>query len=364
MVFSAHEDDLGRVDLIAIGVDVVKMRTGDMGKVFQFVTDQAGLFLRFSDGTFFEGLTEFHRTAGISPVMIIRALLKKQLVFLVDDQDPCTRHDQRLMAKFFSKIHDIAHDDSPIYVLIFDSSIISLLFKIHIKFKNMEYNSRMKKILVVEDEPDIRELLCTYLRNEGYDIAWAEDGVAAIALFAKDRFDLVLLDIMIPKIDGYGVCEVIKKQSDVPVLMLSALGDENSLIKGYDSLADDYVTKPFSMPVLLRKISAILRRENASSEKSDGQIISCGELTLLPDKMEVRVGEKKVEVTSREFDILLTLAKHPGRVYTREMLLELLWDFDSIVDERIVDSHIKNIRHKLGGDYIETVRGRGYKIDK
>jgi two-component system response regulator VanR len=115
---------------------------------------------------------------------------------------------------------------------------------------------------------------------------------------------------------------------------------------------------------IFRRHCAILRRENASSEKSDGQIISCGELTLLPDKMEVRVGEKRVEVTSREFDILLTLAKHPGRVYTREMLLELLWDFDSIVDERIVDSHIKNIRHKLGGDYIETVRGRGYKIDK
>lgn len=221
----------------------------------------------------------------------------------------------------------------------------------------------MKRILVVEDEPDIRELLSSYLKNEGYDVVCAEDGVAALALFAEQKFDLVTLDILIPKIDGYSVCEVIKKQSDVPVLMLSALGDEKSLIKGYDSLADDYVTKPFSMPVLLRKISAILRQKHSSpDESSSSSIVSCGALTLLPDRMEVQVSGKKVDVTSREFDILLTLAKHPGRIYTREMLLDMLWDYHSLVDERIVDSHIKNLRHKLGGDFIETVRGRGYRI--
>ena len=233
---------------------------------------------------------------------------------------------------------------------------------LHIKSTKLFYNENMKKILVVEDEPDIRELLVNYLGNEGYDVVAAGDGVEAIARFSEDT-DLVILDIMIPKIDGYGVCEVIKKQSDVPVLMLSALGDEKDLIRGYDAMADDYMTKPFSMPVLLRKVSAILRRKDVSSDaKSTCPSVSCGDLTLIPDRMEVLVKGQKVEVTSREFDLLLTMAKHPGRVYTRETLLDMLWDYNSFVDERIVDTHIKNLRHKLGGDYIETVRGRGYRI--
>ena len=221
----------------------------------------------------------------------------------------------------------------------------------------------MKKILVVEDEPDIRELLGNYLKNEGYAVVSAEDGVEAISVFSKEKPDLIILDIMIPKIDGYGVCEVIKKQADVPVLMLSALGEEKDLLKGYDSMADDYMTKPFSMPVLLRKVSAILRRRDGSSDaESTSPAVICGDLTLIPERMEVLVKGEKVEVTSREFDLLLTMAKHPGRIYTRETLLDMLWDYNSFVDERIVDSHIKNLRHKLGGDYIETVRGRGYRI--
>ena len=230
----------------------------------------------------------------------------------------------------------------------------------------MFYNESMKKILVVEDEPDIRELLGNYLRNEGYDVAAAEDGVTAIALFAKDKYDLVILDIMIPKIDGYGVCEVIKKQSDVPVIFLSALGDEKSLLKGYDVMADDYVTKPFSMPVFLRKVRAVLRREGASDTAKALSLMVYGDITVNADTMEVTAKGQKVELTSREFDILSLLLRHPGRVFTREMLLDMLWDYSSFVDERIVDSHIKNLRHKLGeaGNVIETVRGRGYKVAK
>ena len=213
----------------------------------------------------------------------------------------------------------------------------------------------MKKILVVEDEPDIRELLASYLRNEGYDVAAAEDGVAALSCFSEDKFDLVIT----MEISRFA------RNTDVPVLMLSALGEEKDLIRGYDSLADDYMTKPFSMLVLLRKVSAILRRNDApSDEEKSASSVVCGELTLIPDRMEVLVSGKSVEVTSREFDILLTLAKHPGRIFTRELLLDMLWDYNSFVDERIVDSHIKNLRHKLGGDYIETVRGRGYRIGR
>ena len=221
----------------------------------------------------------------------------------------------------------------------------------------------MKRLLVVEDEPEIRELLNNFLTHEGFEVSFAQDGVEAISLFAKSQFDLVLLDIMIPKIDGFGVCEVIKKQSDVPVMFLSALNDDKSQIKGYDLMADDYVTKPFSMPILIRKINVLLRRNESAGLRKDS-ILVCGDILINSDTMEVTVKGVPVELTSREFDLLHTLAKNPGRVYSREMLLDLLWDYDSLVDERIVDSHIKNLRHKLGGDYIETVRGRGYKIDR
>lgn len=220
-----------------------------------------------------------------------------------------------------------------------------------------------KRLLVVEDEPDIRELLMNYLSNEGYQVVSASDGVEAIGLFSKENYDLVILDIMMPKIDGFGVCEVIKKQSNVPVIFLSALNDDKTQIKGYDLMADDYITKPFSMPIFLRKVKALLRRSNSAEIRQD-EVLICGDIIINPDTMSVTVKGKDVELTSREFDILLTLAKNPGRVYSREMLLNLLWDFNSLVDERIVDSHIKNLRHKIGDDYIETVRGRGYKIDK
>ena len=228
---------------------------------------------------------------------------------------------------------------------------------------NRSENINKKRLLIVEDEPEIRELLKNYLTHEGFDVVLAEDGVEAIALFAKGSYDLVILDIMMPKIDGFGVCEVIKKQSDVPVIFLSALSDDKSQIKGYDLMADDYVTKPFSMPVFIRKINALLRRNDSANTRQDSVLV-CGNIIINTDTMKVTVDGREVELTSREFDILHTLAKNPGRVFSREMLLNLLWDFDSLVDERIVDSHIKNLRHKIGGDYIETVRGRGYKIDK
>lgn len=219
----------------------------------------------------------------------------------------------------------------------------------------------MKRILIVEDEPEIRRLLASYLVNEGYSVSEAEDGVTAIELFSKEKFDLLILDIMIPKIDGYGVCEFVKKKSDVPVIFLSALDDERSMVKGYDSLADDYVTKPFSMPVFLRKVKAVLRRDRPLSGEEHQQF-TYKDIVMIPDMMKVTVSDREVELTSKEFDLLLALIKNPGRVYTRELLLEMLWDYDSLVDERIVDSHIKNLRHKIGEGVVETVRGRGYRV--
>ena len=220
----------------------------------------------------------------------------------------------------------------------------------------------MKKILIVEDEPDIQELLSAYLRDAGYATAIAGDGVEALALFQKEAFDLVLLDLMLPKIDGFGVCEWIRRISGVPVLMLTALDGEQEQLRGFALDIDDYVTKPFSMPVLLQKIRAIFRRTGAGWEHR--QCLHYRDLVLDLDGMEAALAGRPLELTVREFELLQTLISSPGRVYTREVLLAKLWGYDFFGDERVVDSHIKNLRHKLGAGYIETVRGVGYRAAK
>ena len=219
----------------------------------------------------------------------------------------------------------------------------------------------MKKILIAEDEPDIQELLCAYLRDAGYETAVAGDGVAALGLFQSQAFDLVLLDIMLPKIDGFGVCEVLRQQSQVPILMLTALDGEEQQLRGFGMDIDDYVTKPFSMPVLLEKSRVILRRMGVSGE---GARLRYRDLMLHLDDREVILEGRPLELTAREFELLHTFLSSPGRVFTREMLLSKLWGYDFYGDERVVDSHIKNLRHKLGRDYIETVRGVGYRAAK
>lgn len=221
----------------------------------------------------------------------------------------------------------------------------------------------MKKILIVEDDLSIQALLNDFLQEAGYEIALASDGVEAVSFFSTQSFDLVLLDILLPKIDGFSVCEVIRKQSSIPIFMLTALDSEADQIKGFDLQADDYITKPFSMPVLLRKIAAALRR---SSNRNDmEQTISYRDLTLDLAGYKVYAGEKNIELTPREFEILRELLTHKGRILTRQNLLQTLWKYEFFGDERIVDTHIKNMRKKLGThDYIDTIRGVGYRIDK
>ena len=221
----------------------------------------------------------------------------------------------------------------------------------------------MNRILIVEDEPDIQELLSAYLQQAGYQTSLAGDGVEALELFRSASFDLVLLDIMLPKIDGFGVCELIRQESQVPILMLTALDGEAEQLRGFDLEIDDYVTKPFSMPVLLKKIAAILRR--AGGVSTAPSLLRYGDLTLDPDAVEVRLDGRVLEqLTAREFELLRELLSSPGRVFTREILLAKLWGYDFFGDERVVDSHIKNLRHKLGIDCIETVRGVGYRAAK
>ena len=220
----------------------------------------------------------------------------------------------------------------------------------------------MKKILIVEDEPDIQELLCAYLRDAGYETAAAADGVEALSLFQARPFDLVLLDVCLPKIDGFGVCEMIRRQSQVPVVMLTALDEEADQLRGFGLDIDDYVTKPFSMPVLLEKIRVILRRNGRMAERAD--CLCYRDLVVNPDTREALLEGQPLELTTREFELLRLFLASPGRVFTREMLLSRIWGYDSYVEERVVDSHIKNLRHKLKRDYIETVRGVGYRAAK
>lgn len=220
----------------------------------------------------------------------------------------------------------------------------------------------MRKILIIEDEPDIQELLNAYLRDAGYDIEIAGDGVEALARFQKGKFDLILLDLMLPKIDGFGVCELIRRESNVPILMLTALDGEQEQLRGFHMEIDDYVTKPFSMPILLQKIRAVLRRTRGGSENNNR--LYYRDLILDLDGMEATLAGRPLDLTTREFEVLQALISSPGRVFTREVLLAKLWGYDFFGDERVVDSHIKNLRHKLSTDYIETVRGVGYRAAK
>lgn len=219
----------------------------------------------------------------------------------------------------------------------------------------------MQKILIVEDDIDIQDILKNHLIDTGYEVAVASDGVAGIAMF-DDTIDLVLLDIMLPKIDGYGVCEVIRKRSQVPIIMLTALSDEENQLRGFEQQIDDYIPKPFSPKILLCKIAAILRR--GLQDNIDKDIIIYKDLRMDIEGFHLYCKEQEVILTQKEFDLLRLLLENQGRVFTRQMLLDRLWDFDTYVEDRIVDSHIKNLRKKLNVDYIETIRGVGYRIDK
>lgn len=184
----------------------------------------------------------------------------------------------------------------------------------------------------------------------------------ALAQFQQGAFDMILLDLMLPKIDGFGVCELIRRESSVPILMLTALDGEQEQLRGFQMEIDDYVTKPFSMPILLQKIRAILRRTAGGMENN--KCLHYRDLTLDLDGMEAVLAGRSLDLTTREFELLQALISSPGRVFTREVLLAKLWGYDFFGDERVVDSHIKNLRHKMGTDYIETVRGVGYRAAK
>ena len=228
----------------------------------------------------------------------------------------------------------------------------------------------MKNILIVEDEPDIQELLCAYLRNAGYAPSVAGDGVAALTMFHSQPFDLVLLDIMIPKIDGFGVCEMIRGQSQVPILMLTALDGEEQQLRGYGLDIDDYITKPFSPSELVARVTAHISRYERLTSKGEepvNYIINVGKLSIDTHARRVFVNEKEVTLTNKEFDLLTFLASNPNVVYSKDAIFDKIWGLDAIGETSTVTVHINRIRDKIETDssnpqYIETVWGAGYRF--
>ncbi len=227
----------------------------------------------------------------------------------------------------------------------------------------------MAKILVVEDNHDYQELLQNFLENANYEVTAASDGVRAAECAAAQSFDLILLDLMLPGIDGFEVCKSIREKHDTPVIMLTALDSESCQMRGYGLGIDDYITKPVSMALLLQKVEAVLRRTMPSTlrhaQNAPG-VLHFEDLSLDPETHTVNVCDAPVDFTLREFEILQELMRSPGAVVTRKTLVEKLWGYDfSTGDTRIVDTHMKNIRRKLGAaDCIETVRGVGYRLKR
>jgi len=220
----------------------------------------------------------------------------------------------------------------------------------------------MKTILVVDDERNIVDLVRLYLEKEGYAVIAAADGEEAIALHRRHEPDLVILDLMLPKVDGLEVCREIRRHSDTPVLMLTARGDDIDAIVGLELGADDYVTKPFNPRALVARVKAILRRTEATNR--GGRPIEVGALRVDPRRREATVGDRRLELRAREFDLLVALARDPGVVLTRDGLLEDVWGTDFPGETRTVDVHVAEVRKKLAEDVpqIETLRGIGYRL--
>jgi DNA-binding response OmpR family regulator len=220
----------------------------------------------------------------------------------------------------------------------------------------------MKTILVVDDAANIVELLRLYLEQAGFEVIAAGDGPTALELHRRHRPDLVVLDVMLPGLDGFEVCRSIRRESDTPVLMLTARSDDVDAIVGLELGADDYVVKPFNPRALVARVKAILRRADGSVRL--GRPIEVGSLRVDPRTRRAQVGERALELRPREFDLLAAFAREPGAVLDRETLLEDVWGTDFAGETRTVDVHVSELRRKLGDDgpAIESVRGVGYRL--
>jgi DNA-binding response OmpR family regulator len=222
------------------------------------------------------------------------------------------------------------------------------------------------RILMVEDDAVIREATQLTLERHGYDVTTAEDGLEAIESFEKIHPDAVMLDIMLPGLDGISVCRRIRESSTVPVVMVSARGDALDVVLGLEAGADDYVTKPFDTQVLVARLRAVMRRAVVDPERptqaTGASVESFGDLELDREALEVRRGGSTVQLTPTELKLLIEFANNPGVVLSRSTLLQRVWDYEWGGDGRLVDVHLQRLRTKIGADRIETVRGFGYKL--
>ncbi|MTV48210.1 response regulator [Heliobacillus mobilis] len=218
-----------------------------------------------------------------------------------------------------------------------------------------------KSILIADDEPRMRKLVGDFLRKEGFLVIEADDGKAALDNFYQHKVDLVVLDVMMPGYDGWTVCREIRKRSQIPIIMLTAKTEEVDELFGFDLGADEYITKPFSPRILVARVQALFRR----SESEPNALRTYGTLTIDTDGRFVSVEGKRIELTQKEYELLLYLSDHPGKALSREQILNAVWNFDYFGDVRTVDTHIKKLRLKLGegNSHIQTVRGLGYRFE-
>ncbi len=215
-----------------------------------------------------------------------------------------------------------------------------------------------KKILLVEDDWKLRRITGDFLKAHGYEVLEAEDGERALEVYYSEKVDLAILDIMLPKMDGWEVCREIRiENTELPVIMLTAKGEEEDVLKGYELEADEYITKPVSLKVLMAKVKALLRRNGAV------EVMTFEDLTIDNTSHSVRLNEVEIELSSKEYELLYYMASNKGIALSREKIITALWGYDYDGDVRAVDSQIKRIRKKLEGRFIHTVRGVGYKFE-
>lgn len=222
----------------------------------------------------------------------------------------------------------------------------------------------MFRVLIVEDDSQIRQVIGDYFaRRDKIALDFAEDGNIGLTKFLNESYDLIVLDIMMPGLDGFELCRIIRKKSDIPVVFLTGKVREEDILYGYELGADDYIVKPFSIAVLYSKLLALLERTSSDTEQR--KVIENGNITIDPVKLEVKVAGEVVELPPKEYQILMYMLKHPDVAITRKLLLTVAWNDDMYTSERVIDNRVKNLRHKLGkeGSRIKTLIGVGYRFD-
>ncbi len=222
----------------------------------------------------------------------------------------------------------------------------------------------MYKILVVDDEPKIREVIKEYAEFSGFDVTEAEDGMSAVGLCKLNDYDLIIMDIMMPKLDGFSACKEIKKLKDIPIIMLSARGEEYDKLFGFELGIDDYVVKPFSPKELMARVNVVISR-NRAAVIAPQDVMKFGGLEINIPARTVSVDGKKIDLTPKEYELLFYLVNNKNIALSRDKLLSDIWGYDFFGDDRTIDTHIKNLRNNLGPyrDYIVTLRGVGYKFE-